>query len=78
MSRSAISVPSNIAEGLGRKHPKDKVKFMYIARGSAFELETQVMIAQDLGFLNDQKLTLEIERSKKLISGMIKYLHREI
>lgn len=56
MCRAAVSIPSNIAEGLGRNTNPDKKRFLYIARGSAFELETQVHIAFDLGYINDQRL----------------------
>lgn len=45
-NRSAVSIPSNIAEGSGRNTEKDKAKFIDIAVGSSFELETQLLIAQ--------------------------------
>ncbi len=76
MRRCAISVPSNIAEGCGRSAPKDTVRFLYIARGSLYELETQLFLAHDLNFLNkvtlDDKLE-EIITCKKLLNGFIKY-----
>ncbi len=50
--RSAISIPSNIAEGIGRNHTKDTLQFLYIARGSAYELETQLIISKELFNLN--------------------------
>jgi four helix bundle protein len=50
IKRSAISIPSNIAEGNGRQHRKDSLQFFYIARGSAYELETQLYLSGDLGF----------------------------
>ena len=40
--RSAVSVPSNIAEGIGRNHTKDSLQFFYISRGSLYEMETQL------------------------------------
>src|ERR1700693_1889060 len=43
--RAAISIPSNIAEGLGRNHKKDSLQFLYISRGSAYELETLLSVA---------------------------------
>ncbi len=60
--RSAISVPSNIAEGCGRKTNKDFSNFLGMALGSAFELETQLTICKNLNFLkNDEFENLENE-----------------
>src|SRR3954471_14980656 len=53
IKRSAISIPSNIAEGCGRSHPKDTMRFFYIARGSAYELETQLYLSFDLDFIDE-------------------------
>ncbi len=50
--RSAVSIPSNIAEGCGRKSNKDFSNFLGIALGSAFEFETQLIICKNLGFIN--------------------------
>ena len=55
--KSAISIPSNVAEGCGRHSQKDTVHFLHIARGSLFELETQLYIAYDLNYLT--KLILD-------------------
>ena len=49
--RCSVSIPSNIAEGCGRQHPKDSLQFFYISRGSLFELETQLYIALDLKYI---------------------------
>lgn len=49
--RSAISVPSNIAEGYGRKTTADYVRSLYIAYGSTCELETQILLSWDLGYI---------------------------
>jgi four helix bundle protein len=51
MRRSAISIPSNIAEGFKRYHRKEYGQFLHIALGSAAELETQLIIAKELGFV---------------------------
>jgi four helix bundle protein len=50
MRRSAVSIPSNIAEGFMRKHNKEYKQFLYIALGSLAELETQVLLSEELGF----------------------------
>ena len=53
MRRSAVSVPSNIAEGAGRGSQREFAQFLVIARGSLSELETQIIIAKELNYLND-------------------------
>jgi four helix bundle protein len=74
--RSAVSVTSNIAEGSGRQTAKDTIQFLYIARGSLYELETQLFIASDLEYLNAKQLenlVVVITECKKLLNGFIKY-----
>jgi four helix bundle protein len=81
IKRSVISIPSNIAEGCGRSHPKDTVRFFYIARGSAYELETQLYLSYDLNFIDDITLNLLLEKLTKiriLLSGLIKYQKSQI
>jgi four helix bundle protein len=53
MRRAAVCVPSNIAEGKGRATDRDYANFLFHARGSLLELETQVMLARDLGYIAD-------------------------
>jgi four helix bundle protein len=55
MRRAAVSVPSNIAEGFTRRHNKEYKQFLYIAMGSSAELETQITLAHDLGFVDKQE-----------------------
>ncbi len=72
--RAAISIPSNIAEGLGRQYKKDSLQFMHIARGSAYELETHLQIALITGLINDADLTTInplLETVFKLLNGLI-------
>ncbi|WP_435622592.1 four helix bundle protein [Flagellimonas sp.] len=56
LRRASVSVPSNIAEGCSRKSNKDFSRFLEIAIGSLYELETQLTISNDLGFLDDEEL----------------------
>ncbi len=75
MKRAAISILSNIAEGAGRGTEKDFARFLDIANGSAFELETQIYLAFDLEFINEKKLNNlidNIEEIEKMIYGFKK------
>jgi len=56
INRCAISIPSNIAEGWSRNSTKEFINFLYISRGSLAELETQTIIAKELGYLTNDKL----------------------
>lgn len=76
LRRSAISVASNIAEGSGRAGVKDSTRFFYIARGSLYEIETQMVLATDLQYISDDELDQvqdTITSCKKLLNGLIKY-----
>lgn len=55
IKRSVISIPSNIAEGAGRETNKDFSRFLDISLGSAFELETQMILLNDLSFIDDDQ-----------------------
>jgi four helix bundle protein len=71
--RSAVSVPSNIAEGAARLSTKEFLHFLVMARGSLSELETQLIIAQNLGYLTDTKKLFELlEKVFGLVGGLIK------
>jgi four helix bundle protein len=75
--RSAVSIPSNIAEGSGRESKKEFLRFLNISISSAFELETQIIISGDLGFIEEQEYNLiieEINEIQKMIYGFGKSL----
>lgn len=79
MRRCSVSVPSNIAEGCGRQHSKDSIQFFYVARGSLYELETQLYLSFDQNYIDsdDLKMCLEkIEVCQKLLSGFINYYQK--
>jgi four helix bundle protein len=72
--RSAISIPSNIAEGAGRKSNKEFLQFLYYAMGSLAELETQIVIAYNLSYLpeeNKEQLDEKLVLISKMLSGLI-------
>lgn len=77
IKRSSVSIPSNVAEGYGRNYTKDYSRFLQISRGSLFEMQTQLEIALNLGFitisdLEDlKKLSVEVE---KMLNSLISKL----
>ncbi len=78
--RSAVSIPSNIAEGYGRKTTLEYVRFLYIAYGSVCELETQTMISGDLDYVDKkglQELKEEIGDVERMLKAMIKSLENK-
>lgn len=73
--RAAVSIPSNIAEGASRAGSKEFFQFLHIARGSASELETQLLLAERLGYLSgSDALTSSLTSVKRLINGLIRSL----
>ena len=79
--RSAVSIPSNMAEGSARKGEKEFIQFLYISLGSMAELETQLIIANNLKYvnLNDYELmTGRLEEIRKMIIGLIKFVKNKI
>lgn len=76
MRRCSVSIPSNIAEGCGRSTSKDTMHFLFIARGSLYELETQLYLSSDQNYLDQEKLNLILNQiiiCKKLLNGFINY-----
>ena len=77
LRRVAVSIPSNIAEGDARNSKKEFVRFLSIALGSSAELQTQLLISKNLGYLSEQnKLILEFEAVSKMISGLIRSVNK--
>jgi len=75
--RSSVSIPSNIAEGKERETIKELVRYLYVAKGSAAELKTQLYIAQGVGYLNADiylDLNERITLLSKQIGGFIRKL----
>ncbi len=72
--RSAVSIPSNIAEGAARSSNKEFIQYLYIALGSASELETQMLLSKRLGFSKEDSILSEIEDVRKMLLGLIRFL----
>ncbi|HEX8351227.1 MAG TPA: four helix bundle protein [Hymenobacter sp.] len=80
MRRAAVSIPSNIAEGSGRGSAKDFSQFLSIATGSAYELETQFLLAAEFGYLEEsclQTITAELSELQKMLYGFQRSLQPE-
>src|SRR5271156_2572969 len=74
MRRAAVSVPSNIAEGKGRYSQKEFVQFLFHARGSLLELQTQISIARDLDYLDSiafKNLESQTEELGRILNGLL-------
>ena len=81
LQRAAVSVPSNIAEGHGRKYTNDYLRFLSIANGSLMEVETQIQIAQRLNFINSEECTTILNQTSeisRMLSGLKAALKRNI
>ncbi len=77
MQRAAVSIPSNIAEGAGRPTDKDFSHFVGIALGSSFELQTQVLLAERIGYIDNttkEHLNSSIDKLQKMLIGYKKKL----
>ncbi|MEW5722433.1 MAG: four helix bundle protein [Thermodesulfobacteriota bacterium] len=77
MRRTSVSIPTNIAEGCGRNRDTEFSRFLQIAMGSAFELEYQILLSRDLGFINKQTDTMlseQIVQIKQMLTALIQKL----
>ncbi len=75
--RAAVSIPSNIAEGAGRNSNKDFSRFIAIALGSAFELETQLLIASEIDYIDNEdykELIVSLNKIQKMLVNFQKHL----
>ena len=81
MDRAAVSIPSNIAEGYGWATTQDYLHFLRFARGSAYELETQLVLAEDLGLCTQvasSKVVVRIQEVIRVLQGLIAALERRV
>jgi len=79
--RAAVSIPANIAEGAGRYSSKEFAHFLSNAQGSASELETELIISNRLGYLDEtsfSQLIAQLERIGRLITGLSKHVGGKI
>ena len=77
--KAAISIPSNIAEGAARKSSNEFRQFLYISLSSAVEIDTQLIIAQNLGFVKSEtvsKITHDLDSISRRLQGLIKSLNK--
>lgn len=78
--RASISIPSNISEGCARRNTKEYAQFLYIALGSAAELETQLIISANLNYLEEgcaNDLMNHLAEIIRMLTGLIKSLHKD-
>ena len=73
--RSAVSIASNISEGAARQSPREFIQFLYIALGSASEVDVQLLVSRNLEFISNEEyveMSQEREEISKMLSGLIK------
>ena len=76
LRRAAVSIPSNISEGCARASTKETLRFIDIALGSIAEVETQLLIAQNLGYINSEELLTKLSKISALVHGIKNYLNK--
>lgn len=80
IQRSAVSVTSNIAEGFSRQSKKEKLQFYFTAKGSLTELQNQLLVARDVGYVSKEDFQLAAEQTVvvgKLLTGLIRSIKKE-
>lgn len=75
--RAVVSIESNIAEGNGRDTNKDYIRFLYVSRGSIYEVETQLLIAKDLGYISPEEHEI-VERRRISVLKLLNLLIKKI
>lgn len=81
MRRCAISITSNLAEGFSRQSKKEKIQFFYTAKASLTELQNQLLVAKDVGYLDKKafdELANQSVKISKLITGLLKHLKNKV
>lgn len=77
--RCVVSIPSNISEGAVKHSDKETLRYLDIALGSLAELDTQMIISQNLGYIsNYETVELQISRVRALLSGLISYYNKQL
>ena len=77
--RCVVSVPSNISEGVVKHSDKETLRFLDIALGSLAELDTQMIISQNLGYINDNEIIeKQISKVRALLNGLINYYNKQL
>lgn len=77
MRRAVVSIPSNIAEGFNRYSTRDYIRFLYMAKGSLGELETQVYLCEGFGYVRKEQIMLilrKCDETGKMLTSLIKNL----
>jgi four helix bundle protein len=78
ITRSGLSIPSNIAEGIERKSARDQKRFLDIAQASAAELKTQVYIGMKIAYIEKEwgkRIVMEIEEIRRMIKALSETIH---
>ena len=77
--RAALSIPTNIAEGMGRQYKKDTLQFLHISRGSLYELETLLHVAAMVEILKERdfvKTSVLVDQCMQVLNGLINYIKK--
>ncbi|MBT8244437.1 MAG: four helix bundle protein [Winogradskyella sp.] len=81
INRTALSIPTNIAEGCGRETQKELIRFLYIASGSAHELDYLILASTELGFVkkvDSENLIKNVDEIKKMLFSLIKTIKKTL
>ena len=77
LRRATVSIPSNIAEGFGRHSRTDYVRFLDMALGSTYEVQTQLRLARDLGYSKDHAVLELVAEVERILNGLIRSLREK-